>query len=455
LLRGVAIDLLILHVVGVTVLFLVAFNRLDATVEDLEARDMREIARDLGERLKARGLADIDLRADDLARFSPGYGRYVFAVLDQEGRVLVSSTGTDQALAPIEPTGTEPAARFKAQGQTALLWGVSVPVTVGQRRVWIQVAEDMNHRDAVIDEVATGFLKQGGGWLLALSVAQILISLIRIRRLFRPLLAASDSAAAIAPHIGSGRIRCDGVPREILPLVEAINDALGRVETAFRAQKEFLETAAHELRTPLSVLRARIETVADVQMRTELETDVAVLTRLVTQLLRAAEMEGLADTQQTEIDLSELAATVAAYLRPAARMSGRSIAISSVAGARVHGCAETIGQAINNLVENALSHAPPGTGVEVSITADPPEIRVRDHGPGVPVAERDLVFQRFWRRDRRKGTGAGLGLAMVRRAMDLHKGRVWVEDAPGGGAVFVLVFPPHFPSPQETGRQIT
>ena len=109
--------------------------------------------------------------------------------------------------------------------------------------------------------------------------------------------------------------------------------------------------------------------------------------------------------------------------------------------AMIHGCTETIGQAITNLVENALVHTAPGSSVDITVEGgEHPEIRVRDHGPGVPEAERELVFQRFWRQDRRKGGGAGLGLSIVRRAMELHRGRVWVEAAAGGGAVFVLRF---------------
>lgn len=221
-----------------------------------------------------------------------------------------------------------------------------------------------------------------------------------------------------------------------LPLVSAVNGAFDRIEATFRAQKEFLENAAHELRTPLSVLRARVETLEDAAMRCELETDIALLSRLVTQLLRAAEIKG-------PVDLELVAATVASYLVPAATRAGRTIQVGADGPARVIGSAETIGQAINNLVENALSHTPPGSAVEVDVRGGAhPQVRVRDHGPGVAPDERELVFQRFWRRDRRRGSGAGLGLAMVRRAMDLHGGSAHVEAAPGGGARFVLDFPP-------------
>ena len=169
--------------------------------------------------------------------------------------------------------------------------------------------------------------------------------------------------------------------------------------------------------------------------------DVQTLSRLVTQLLRAAEMEGLSGEERSEVDLGNLVDAIAGYLRPTAAMGGKSITRDGDKSAMIHGCTETIGQAITNLVENALVHTAPGSSVDITVEGgEHPEIRVRDHGPGVPEAERELVFQRFWRQDRRKGGGAGLGLSIVRRAMELHRGRVWVEAAAGGGAVFVLRF---------------
>ncbi len=94
-------------------------------------------------------------------------------------------------------------------------------------------------------------------------------------------------------------------------------------------------------------------------------------------------------------------------------------------------------QAIRNLVENALAHTPQGTTVEVKV--EPQGVaRVMDRGPGVAAAERELVFQRFWRRDRSESGGAGLGLSIVWRVVEAHSGFVTVESRAGGGAAFVI-----------------
>jgi signal transduction histidine kinase len=107
---------------------------------------------------------------------------------------------------------------------------------------------------------------------------------------------------------------------------------------------------------------------------------------------------------------------------------------------RVAGNADTLGRAIRNLVENGLAHTPPGTTVEIAV--DPAGIlRVSDRGPGVPAAEREQIFRRFWRRDRRRPGSAGLGLPIVARIAEMHGAAITVADRPDGGAVFALRFP--------------
>jgi signal transduction histidine kinase len=107
----------------------------------------------------------------------------------------------------------------------------------------------------------------------------------------------------------------------------------------------------------------------------------------------------------------------------------------------VYGNGDTIARALRNLVENALAHTPAGSAVELAVAADG-AISVLDRGPGVPKAERDHIFRRFWRGDRRRsGSGsAGLGLAIVARIAEMHGARLSVDDRPGGGAVFAMRF---------------
>jgi signal transduction histidine kinase len=191
----------------------------------------------------------------------------------------------------------------------------------------------------------------------------------------------------------------------------------------------------------LAVLGAHIDTLADKKSAAALREEIAGMSRLVGQLLRIAELDALDRAPDDPVDLHALAIEVASSLAPLALKERKSIALTGAPGpAWVRGDGEALHQALRNLVENALSHTPKGTTVEITLDADG-RVEVTDAGPGVPAELRDKIFQRFFRVDRRTD-GAGLGLAIVAKVAETHGGNVRVENAVGGGARFVLELPP-------------
>jgi signal transduction histidine kinase len=205
-------------------------------------------------------------------------------------------------------------------------------------------------------------------------------------------------------------------------------------------QREFTADAAHELRTPLAVLAAHLDSLEDKKVAAALREDVERMGRLVGQLLSVAQLEALDAAAEETADLHAIAVDVAASLAPFALRRSRAVAVSGEPGvALVRGNAEALRQAVRNLVENALQHTPPDTTVEVSVSAAP-ALQVTDRGPGVPAADRERLFERFWR-GRRSGDGAGLGLAIVQRIVAAHGGSLTVDDAPGGGGRFTIQLP--------------
>ena len=132
-------------------------------------------------------------------------------------------------------------------------------------------------------------------------------------------------------------------------------------------------------------------------------------------------------------------------MAPLAVELGKTIALTgAIDPVIVHGHAEALFRAVRNLIENAIRHTPAGVSIEVEVGADG-TVRVLDDGPGVPVADREQIFRRFWRRDRTKGDSRGLGLAIVARVAEAHEGSVSVTDRPGGGAAFTLRLRPARP----------
>jgi signal transduction histidine kinase len=230
------------------------------------------------------------------------------------------------------------------------------------------------------------------------------------------------------------------IPVEILPLVVAVNQALDRLEHGFRAQREFAADVAHELRTPLAILRTRIRLLPQKGEAQALERDIESMSRVVSQLLDAAELETIVIDPDERADLQDICAEIVGFLAPLALARGRTIELSGATGpVLIRGNSEMVRRAIRNLVENALNHTPVGTVVEVAVS-ELGTVSILDEGEGVPFAERELIFRRFWRRDRRRVGGAGLGLSIVKRIVEAHGGIITVENRPGGGAIFSVRF---------------
>jgi signal transduction histidine kinase len=195
---------------------------------------------------------------------------------------------------------------------------------------------------------------------------------------------------------------------------------------------------AHELRTALSIVRARVDSLEPGAVRDALRVDLIKMTRTVNQVLDIADLENFVVASDARADLHEVCAEAVSFMAPLAFETFKTIALTGEPGpVWVRGQSEALFRAVRNLVENAIRHTPAGVSIEVEVQADG-TVRVLDDGPGVPEADRASIFRRFWRRDRARGDGRGLGLAIVARVVEAHEGSVTVEDRPGGGAVFTL-----------------
>jgi signal transduction histidine kinase len=413
---------------------------LSSTANDLHHRALRDYAGTIAQYLTPRQDGwTLALPAGLRELYSQSYGRQSYAVLDGNGRVLFSSLENGAAIFPDDRRAAPEQFLETHQGK-AVIYGASIAETIAGKTVWIQVAQDLAHRDVLIDDIVADFFPRVGWITLPILLLLLMIDIVIVRRAMRPVLQASDTAATIGPARTEVRLPTEGMPREILPLVKAVNQALERLERGFRTQREFTADAAHELRTPLAILRARIDTLENNAVRETLRQDIAGMSRIVSQLLDIAELESFVVDPEEKADLRSVAAEVAAFIAPLAVTQGKSIALTGAGGpVWIRGNPETLFQAIRNLAENALSHTPAGTAVEIDVAADG-VLRVLDVGPGVPEAERELIFRRFWRRDRRRPGNAGLGLSIVSRIVEAHAGSIAVENRAGGGAVFSLHF---------------
>lgn len=272
---------------------------------------------------------------------------------------------------------------------------------------------------------------------LVMLVSAVVTPLV-IGRALRPLQQASQEAARI--DLRSRHLRLPegrGVPSELLPLVRSINVALHRLDEGFSRQQRFAAEAAHEMRTPLAILAARIDSQMEAGQSEGMRRDVERMRTLVDQLLLVARLERRDVRLDEELDLVALARDVVADCTPLAVAQGRDLALTpEVEHLPLRGSGPILQSALINLVQNAVRAEPHGGTVEVLVRA-PGEILVVDHGAGVAPEDRERVFDPFWRRDEQH-PGAGLGLTIVREAATAHGGEVSVEETPRGGATFRL-----------------
>jgi len=244
-------------------------------------------------------------------------------------------------------------------------------------------------------------------------------------------------ALAIDPAAPQGSISLSQVPRELKPLVEALNRAFGEIDAYIKMQRRFLGNAAHQLRTPLTLLRGKIEEVSEPALRAELVSDVRRLTSLVAAMLDLARLQNHA-IEKRPIDLCVVALEVLADFSPSALDSGIELALEQVEEGpfMVQGVEAAIRSALANLVGNALIHAHGAQRITVNLSRG--SISIHDDGAGLPCgAERKIVepFQTG------HGEGAGLGLSIVREIMAAHGGELIISSRAGHGTTMCLRFP--------------
>lgn len=412
-----------------------------ATVHELDNSALQSQADLIVRALRAlpRGDAAPVLPDALVAPFRASDGDNLFIVYDPAGAPVASSDAAEAAaLAPILSAAPGrgffrlPASAGHARGMLGL--GVAAgpwQVVVLQGREQTALLLDTLMHDFLIASV----------WLLGpIGLATVLVGVLTLRRGLSPLRQVSLAAERVGPAQPGVRLPVTGLPREVVPLVAAVNDALDRLEQGLAAQRRFMAEAAHSLRTPLAVLMARLE-VADRPPDAEaLRHDADKMSRLVGQLLRMARLEGLPLDVAQHVDLRAVAVEAIADLAPLALHEGVDLALLDGAPvAPLPGNHAALVLALTNLIENAIAHAPVGSVVEVAV-APPACLSVMDRGPGVPEAHRSRIFGRFERGPAGAGGmgGAGLGLAIVAEIAAAHRGTVCVTGRADGGAAFVL-----------------
>ena len=443
--KSIISRIVILHVIAVvitSILMSLALSwLLNLATNNIHNTAMQEQAESVARHLMSRadGSISLELPPDLQGLYSQPYGRYSYAVVDDHGNTLFSSLKDQAPIFPGDPKAAAVQFLSIRKGDAAIS-GARIRRVVGNKTVWVQAAEDLANRDVLIDDIVAEFFRNVGWITLPILLVLLATDIAIFRRALLPLRQASEIARQIGPAHTDVRLPVDEIPSEVRPLVSAVNQALDRLDQGFRTQREFTADAAHELRTPLSILRTRVDTLEEPRIAQALHQDIEAMSRIVGQLLDIAELDAFTIDPHELADAHGVCAEVVEFIAPLALKQGREVALLGVSKPLwVKGNAEMLKRAIRNLAENAVKHAPPGTVVEFIVEEDG-TVRVLDRGPGISEEERDLIFRRFWRRDRSQAGSTGLGLSIVQRIVELHRATIAVENRICGGAQFSIHF---------------
>jgi two-component system, OmpR family, sensor histidine kinase QseC len=307
----------------------------------------------------------------------------------------------------------------------------------------IQIVQSLSDRKALANETLTRLIVATVSLLLlALGSMAWILTLT-----FRPLrwtarLVADRSPDDLQP------VDARDSPREVRPLLTALNQLLSRVRDTLSAERRFTADASHELRTPLAAIRANAQVLLAARDTTERERTAKDLlasvdrgTRLIEQLLAMARADAQAGVSVHDfVALDDLAR--AQQLEQADTAARKGVALQLDAQpARVRGIASLLAALARNLVDNAIRYTPPGGTVRVDTLQhhDEAHVSVSDTGPGIAPQDRERIFERFYRVPGSDQPGSGLGLSIVRRIAELHAAQIDIEVGAGGRGTRITV----------------
>ena len=397
-----------------------------AEIGELLDEQLRQVA------LSMRDHARLDLGG--LGRPGDPDHRVVVQIWDPSGGAIYSSD-------PTPPLALTRAPGFSTIEHAGRKWRMFTAVA-GPRT--IQVAEPTARRTELAANVALRILVP---ILASLPLLGALVWLL-VGKGLAPLSRLARTIGGRSPTSLDPLPQTD-LPEEVRPLVGALNGLLGRLETAFAAQRRFAADAAHELRTPLTALGLQIQLLEKARDENEragavdrLKHGVKRATRLVEQLLTLARLEPDSAEQPTErVALDTLVRTVVGDLAALAEAKPVALMIVRAEPVAVRGTEEALRILASNVVDNAIRYTPAGGRIEVHVfkVGDRAVLEVADTGPGIAPEERQRVFDRFYRVTGTEVPGSGLGLAIVKEVASLHGATLELAEGLDGGGLTVRV----------------
>ena len=369
-----------------------------------------------------------------------GYDKLSYEVVDLSGKTIAGNIELPRPTRPFEDGKLYYDGKLK--GKT-----VRVAALLSERNgvaFMVLAAETKLKRDWLVGEIVLAMLVPEGLLIIA--------AIFMIRRSVRHGLASIQplrEELVRRTHTDLSQLPLNNIPEEIYPIFAEVNELLVRLSASLDAQRHFLADASHQLRTPIAALQAEAEMALRSPEPGESLRKIVAGTRRIThlahQLLTLSRLESRQPHASKMVDLAELTKDAAERWAPLAIQRNIDLGFE-LSSAKVMGDVVWLEELANNLIDNALIYTPCGGVVTVRCGAAAHRIlwEVEDSGPGIPIEERERIFERFYRYNATGVDGCGLGLAIAHEIAHSHNASISVEDGKNlGGALFRVTFPPH------------
>ncbi|MEJ6691506.1 MAG: HAMP domain-containing sensor histidine kinase [Paracoccaceae bacterium] len=368
-------------------------------------------------------------------RFQGVEGTYRYTVYDETGGILAGGEESDAIWQQLSQIKLGDPQKIALLGDRL---GIGLRTRIVEQDVYVLVStypkgSNETQFDKLLHEIEEGI------WWVVLGVVMVLtFALFATRSALSSLKVLSTQAHQIGPTAANQRLQTDLIPAEIAPLIEDVNMAFDRVEQGYKAQRDFASNVAHEIRTPIAVLRSSIDRIDDPELKKTLSQDAKQLDRIFSQLIDLSRADAALQSGFEAVDLRSVAVEVATDLAPVALRSGRRLSLIGDETVLVNGNAGLLGIALANVVRNALQYSSENSEVKIELHTNPAGWRVLDRGAGVPDVLKMALFERFNRGNQANvGTkGSGIGLAIAKSVAQSHNAAVSIQDREGGGSIF-------------------
>ncbi|WP_395397178.1 ATP-binding protein [Novosphingobium sp. BL-8A] len=429
--------ILVLHAAATLITAIVAavgaWLLIDSTGDRLQRQILDEYVQKMqaGLQRHAKGWM---ISEDAAAGLRGGGSSFSFWVEDRGHRIAVDNLKSDPSLiVPMRRVTTY----FRRVRGSKIYSGVSVPMA-REPGSWIVIVQNLDHPDVIFDDLRAQVVMVGGGLLAIFLVGLLTVDTYIIRQSLAPVKRASREVEQVSPNQLQQRVDTEGMPEEVLPLLRAFNATLDRVEDAYRIEREFAADAAHELRTPLAILRLLVAQAETSEAQSRMLRQIDAVEAIVERLLLLAEVDAMACNPDEIVELRGVVEDRVAAIVPLLIANGQTVEIVGSSRVEAMGSEHLVGRVLDSLLENTARHTPAGTRVTVAVGPGA-EVHVADTGPGLTTIDAQM-FGRFEAVRRDLSRSSGLGLAIASELMRKVGGQLQARPNLPQGSIFTLRF---------------